>query len=108
MKTTPKRRVEIEGCNNFRDLGGYPTSDGRRVRWRVLFRADATDLQRWDGGFHRDQMHLGLLASADKPDRSRILTRQMLGRDRSHRADPYIRTERALHEGNRKSAFNLR
>jgi protein-tyrosine phosphatase len=26
---------------NFRDLGGYPTTDGRHVRWRTLFRADA-------------------------------------------------------------------
>lgn len=26
---------------NFRDLGGYPTSDGRQVRWRTLFRSDA-------------------------------------------------------------------
>lgn len=34
------RLVELEGCCNFRDLGGYPTSDGRRTRWRRLFRAD--------------------------------------------------------------------
>ena len=25
---------------NFRDLGGYAAEDGRRTRWRVLFRAD--------------------------------------------------------------------
>src|ERR1019366_10397157 len=25
---------------NFRDLGGYPTFDGRTTRWRRLFRAD--------------------------------------------------------------------
>ncbi len=35
-----ERRLEVEGCNNFRDLGGYPASDGRRLRWRQLFRAD--------------------------------------------------------------------
>jgi protein-tyrosine phosphatase len=35
-----KRRIELEGCHNFRDLGGYPTADGRRVRWRSLFRSD--------------------------------------------------------------------
>ena len=26
---------------NFRDLGGYSTADGRRIRWRRLFRSDA-------------------------------------------------------------------
>lgn len=34
------RRIDVDGCNNFRDLGGYPASDGRRLRWRQLFRAD--------------------------------------------------------------------
>jgi len=36
-----KRRIELEGCYNFRDLGGYPSTDGRSVRWRQLFRSDA-------------------------------------------------------------------
>ena len=37
----PERLVPLEGTQNFRDLGGYPTEDGRRVRWRRLYRADA-------------------------------------------------------------------
>ena len=36
----PARKLPMSGCVNFRDLGGYPTHDGRRVRWRRLFRAD--------------------------------------------------------------------
>jgi protein-tyrosine phosphatase len=36
-----ERRIDLEGCVNFRDLGGYPTADGRRLRWKTLFRADA-------------------------------------------------------------------
>jgi protein-tyrosine phosphatase len=36
----PARHVELEGCCNFRDLGGYPAAQGRRTRWRTLFRAD--------------------------------------------------------------------
>ncbi len=35
-----QRLVPLEGCFNFRDAGGYPTGDGRPVRWRRLFRAD--------------------------------------------------------------------
>ena len=36
----PSRTLEFEGCVNFRDLGGYATTDGRTVAWRRLFRAD--------------------------------------------------------------------
>ncbi len=36
-----RRLIDLEGCFNFRDLGGYPSEDGRRVRWRRLFRSDA-------------------------------------------------------------------
>ncbi len=36
-----QRHVDLEGCHNFRDLGGYPTRDGGQLRWRVLFRSDA-------------------------------------------------------------------
>lgn len=35
------RAIRLEGCRNFRDLGGYPTGDGRVVRWRRVFRSDA-------------------------------------------------------------------
>jgi protein-tyrosine phosphatase len=37
----PDRVVALETAFNVRDLGGYPTSDGRTVRWRTLYRADA-------------------------------------------------------------------
>ncbi len=36
-----RRVIDLEGCFNFRDLGGYPAEGGRRVSWRVLFRSDA-------------------------------------------------------------------
>ena len=34
------RLIALKGATNFRDLGGYEALDGRRVRWRRLFRAD--------------------------------------------------------------------
>src|SRR5437868_13090273 len=30
---------ELTGVRNFRDVGGLPTADGRRVRYGVLFRS---------------------------------------------------------------------
>jgi len=35
-----QRKISLEGCFNFRDLGGYPTRDGAHVRWRRMFRSD--------------------------------------------------------------------
>jgi protein-tyrosine phosphatase len=35
------RRITLEGPINFRDLGGYETTDGRRVRWNRLYRSDS-------------------------------------------------------------------
>jgi len=41
--TAVERTLPLEGAFNFRDMGGYPTTDGRRVKWRTLFRADGLD-----------------------------------------------------------------
>jgi protein-tyrosine phosphatase len=49
MSDTPARHLTLEGASNFRDLGGYPTGDGRMVRWRQIFRSN----------------HLGHLTAAD-------------------------------------------
>ncbi|MCC8146505.1 MAG: tyrosine-protein phosphatase [Bacteroidales bacterium] len=39
-KMENKRHLPLEGGYNFRDLGGYPTADGRMVKWNTVFRAD--------------------------------------------------------------------
>jgi protein-tyrosine phosphatase len=44
-----ERLLPLEGAHNFRDLGGYQTHDGRRVRWGRVYRSD----------------HLGDLTDAD-------------------------------------------
>ena len=38
--STPSRSVPLAGASNFRDLGGYAGTGGRRVKWRRIFRAD--------------------------------------------------------------------
>ena len=40
MSDAPARHLNLIGASNFRDLGGYPTSDGRTVRWRQIFRSN--------------------------------------------------------------------
>lgn len=34
------RRLPLEGAKNFRDLGGYRASDGRYVRWGLVYRSN--------------------------------------------------------------------
>lgn len=36
---TPDRLLPIEGAYNVRDLGGYKTADGKRVKWQKVFRS---------------------------------------------------------------------
>src|SRR3954453_4456943 len=40
MKDSPTRHLALQGASNFRDLGGYPTADGRTTRWRHIFRSN--------------------------------------------------------------------
>jgi protein-tyrosine phosphatase len=35
------RRLPFEGAVNFRDIGGYPTLDGRVTRWKAVYRSDS-------------------------------------------------------------------
>lgn len=49
LQDSPARHLALQGASNFRDLGGYPTADGRSTRWRHIFRSN----------------HLGQLTAAD-------------------------------------------
>jgi protein-tyrosine phosphatase len=49
MSDSPLRHLALQGASNFRDLGGYATTDGRTTRWRHIFRSN----------------HLGQLTAAD-------------------------------------------
>ena len=41
MTIAARRHIAFERLYNFRDLGGYPTADGRQVRWGLLYRSDS-------------------------------------------------------------------
>ncbi|MDR2798825.1 MAG: tyrosine-protein phosphatase [Treponema sp.] len=45
----PGQLLPLEGVHNLRDLGGYPTREGRQLRWGQLYRAgDLHDLSSRD------------------------------------------------------------
>lgn len=39
VELEPARWVTLDGAINTRDLGGYATTDGRRIKWNVLYRS---------------------------------------------------------------------
>jgi protein-tyrosine phosphatase len=41
---TSERVLPLATASNYRDLGGYKTADGRRVRWGRIYRSGATPL----------------------------------------------------------------
>ena len=43
VQLEPSRVLTLTGTRNLRDVGGYPTVDGRRTRWRTLYRSDCLD-----------------------------------------------------------------
>lgn len=43
QKQKPGAEIPLEGAVNFRELGGYPAADGRRVRWGLLYRGGNLD-----------------------------------------------------------------
>ncbi len=48
----PYRKLAMDGAENFRDLGGYQTRDGKTVKWGVLYRSDSlADLSERDLAF---------------------------------------------------------
>jgi protein-tyrosine phosphatase len=76
------RRIDLEGCHNFRDLGGYPTGDGRTLRWRLLFRSDA--LHHLTPGAVvrvRDELGVGDLIDLRSSQELRADGRGLLGRE---------------------------
>ncbi|MCK0470232.1 tyrosine-protein phosphatase [Halalkalibacter sp. APA_J-10(15)] len=57
------RLIEFTGTFNFRDLGGYETTDGRKVKWGKVFRSG--NLSMLDEQDMRQVQQLGVTAICD-------------------------------------------
>lgn len=69
-----ERQIRLIGAHNFRDLGGYRTADGGRLRWRRLFRSDSLHALTEDDLRQLDQMGLTIvldLRTLDELERNR-------------------------------------
>ena len=52
-KDTPGNFLDIQNCNNIRDIGGWPTLDGKRVKRGLIYRGSR--LNEWELGENRSQ-----------------------------------------------------
>lgn len=75
-----ERRLPLQGPDNFRDLGGYATRDGRHVRWHRIYRSDdLAGLTRRDLGLLRSLDIRGVCDLRSAPERSREPNRSVDG-----------------------------
>jgi protein-tyrosine phosphatase len=80
-----QRFIRFAGCANFRDLGGYPTRSGRRLRSGQVFRSDALHLLTADDVTQfRDQLRIGQVIDLRSTAELRIDGRGLLGAEPIH------------------------
>jgi protein-tyrosine phosphatase len=72
-RRSPERFVRLDGCFNFRDLGGYPSSSGRSVRCGALYRSDG--LHRLSRSGQEAFLDLELATVVDLRTREEVATR---------------------------------
>ena len=63
-----ERHHPFEGCFNFRDIGGYPTTDGRRVRWGRYYRAGRQDRMSPEDLAKVERLRINTQIDLRKPD----------------------------------------
>ena len=62
----------MEGCINYRDMGGYRNAQGQAVRWRRLFRSDALqDMTSADSILAVSDLNLGLVVDLRNTNEAR-------------------------------------
>ncbi len=69
---TDSRFLPFEGSINFRDFGGYQTTDGRQVAWQKLYRCGA--LSNMTESDHRafGDLGIGVICDLRRPDEAEL------------------------------------
>lgn len=93
--------IPLQGCFNFRDLGGYRTREGRTVRSGVLFRADALHFMTpEDMAFVQTSLGLSTVVDLRNPDEADAAGRWPGdGSSVSYRSIPFLEDRDISHPG---------
>lgn len=62
------RHLPVQGAPNFRDLGGYSTSDGRLVKWGMLYRTDSLSELSADDQKYLERLNIRRIVDFRIPD----------------------------------------
>ena len=65
---TQSRFVPLSGSINFRDMGGYPTRDGRQVKWRQLFRCGSLSMLNQEAVDAFAELNIGVICDLRRDD----------------------------------------
>jgi protein-tyrosine phosphatase len=84
------RHIPLDGSSNFRDVGGYATEDGRRVRWGVVYRSGALwRLTEEDWQWMTKRAIVAVCDLRSQQERALSPTRWLGGESTRHIGDPY-------------------
>ena len=101
MAKAPSQFVKLQGCFNFRDLGGYRAQDGRSVKWLRLFRSDAIHYATPDD-ISRLQGELGIFTVVDLRNPEEIQQHRlktMAGSSVRYQHIPYLGASQIVPQG---------
>lgn len=91
---------------------GHVGEEGGHFADELLFLGDflgsnTTFLEIWNGGFHSDEVHLGLLAGSDEANDLGVLAGEVFRGQATHSAHADVGAKGAFHEGDRESVDDL-
>lgn len=91
--TVAERTLPVAGMNNFRDMGGYESIEGKTVKWGMLYRSDHIHNATEEGLKYLNQLGIRTIIDYRSPDEvSKYPNRLLDGDVVSYNLDPEAHT----------------
>lgn len=88
-----ERSLPVDGMNNFRDMGGYETKDGFRVKWGKLYRSDHIYNATENGIQYLKQLGIHTIIDYRSPDERKKYPNKIISQDiKTYCVDPSAHT----------------
>lgn len=87
-----KRTLQINGMNNFRDMGGYLTQDQRKIKWGRLYRSDHLYNATESGIAMLKTLNIEAVIDYRSPNEIAKYPNKIIGTERTYHFDPNAHT----------------